>query len=125
MKKNKKILIGNEESLNDLNIEEFEIKYKKEHPEIFEEFNKEYEKIGNNIETVSINFIKKILNKFPPKDYDKSIDVEKEFKNNPNKLMKELNKIYKSNNETEEEKKMYTIIKEMEILITSLYNRIN
>ena len=39
--------------------------------------------------------------------------------------MKELNKIYKSDNETEEEKKIYTIIKEMEILIISLYNRIN
>ena len=125
--KKKENLINNEESLKDLDIEEFEKKYKEEHSEIFNEINEEYEKIGNKLETKSVNFIKYLLEKHPPKDYDNKIDVEKEFKEDPNKLMRKLNNLYKSDhldNENIEDKKNYIIIREIEVLITSLYNTI-
>jgi hypothetical protein len=67
------------------------------------------------------------LEKHPPKEYNIPIDVEKEFKEDPNKLMRKLNKLYKSDhldNETIEDKKNYIIIREIEVLITSLYNTI-
>ena len=122
------ILVGNEDSLNNLDIDEFEKKYKQEHPEIFNEINKKYEEIRKNFKKNSINFIKFLLNKYPPKDYDNSIDVEKEFKKNPSKLMKKLARKYQSDhidNETLEEKKMYIIIREIEVLITTLWETIN
>ena len=112
--KKKENLINNEESLKDLDIDEFEIKYKEEHPEIFNEINEEYEKIGNKLETKSINFIKYLLEKHPPKEYNIPIDVEKEFKEDPNKLMRKLNNLYKSDhldNDSTEDKKNYVIIK--------------
>ena len=121
-------LIGNEDSLNNLDINEFEKKYKQEHPEIFNEINKKYEEIRKNFKKNSINFIKFLLNKYPPKDYDNSIDVEKEFKKNPSKLMKKLARKYQSDhidNETIEEKKMFIIIREIEVLITTLWETIN
>ena len=125
--KKKENLINNEESLKDLDIDEFEIKYKEEHPEIFKEINEEYEKIGNKLETKSINFIKYLLEKHPPKEYNIPIDVEKEFKKDPNKLMRKLNNLYKSDhldNDSTEDKKNYIIIREIEVLITSLFNTI-
>ena len=125
--KKKENLINNEESLKDLDIDEFEIKYKEEHPEIFNEINEEYEKIGNKLETKSINFIKYLLEKHPPKDYDNSINIEKEFKEDPNKLMRKLKNLYKSDhldNDSTEDKKNYIIIREIEVLIASLYNTI-
>ena len=129
IKKNKDlILVGNEDPLNNLDINEFEQKYKQEHPEIFNEINKKYKEIGNHFETKSINFIKFLLNKYPPKNYNNSIDVEKEFKKNPSKLMKKLATKYQSDhidNETIEEKKKYIIIKEIEVLITTLWESIN
>ncbi len=129
IKKNKDlIVVGNEDSLNNLDIKEFEQKYKQEHPEIFNEINKKYKEIGNHFETKSINFIKFLLNKYPPKDYNNPIDVEKEFKKNPSKLMKKLATKYQSDhmdNETIEEKKTYIIIKEIEVLITTLWESIN
>ena len=129
IKKNKDlILVGNEDPLNNLDINEFEQKYKQEHPEIFNEINKKYKEIGNHFETKSINFIKFLLNIYPPKNYNNSIDVEKEFKKNPSKLMKKLATKYQSDhidNETIEEKKKYIIIKEIEVLITTLWESIN
>ncbi len=122
------ILVGNEDSLNNLDIDEFEKKYKQEHPEIFNEINKKYEEIRKNFKKNSINFIKFLLNKYPPKDYNNPIDVEKEFKKNPSKLMKKLATKYQSDhmdNETVEEKKKYIIIKEIEVLITTLWESIN
>jgi hypothetical protein len=125
--KKKENLITNEETLKDLDIEEFEKKYREEHPEIFNEINEEYEKIGNKLETKSINFIKYLLEKHPPKDYNNQIDVEKEFKDDPIKLMRNLRNLYFSDhldNETIEQRKNYVIIKEIEVLITSLFNTI-
>ena len=119
--------IGHEENLKNISIEEFEIQYKQEHPEIFNEINKKYEESLKNLENKSINFIKFLLEKYPPKDNDKykSIDVEKEFKENPNKLMRELNKLYKSDHvDMEDDRKYYIIVKEIEVLITSLYDTI-
>ena len=118
--------IGHEENLKNISIEEFEIQYKQEHPEIFNEINKKYEESLKNLENKSINFINFLLEKYPPKDNDKykSIDVEKEFKENPNKLMRELNKLYKSDHVDMEDRKYYIIVREIEVLITSLYDTI-
>ncbi len=97
-------------------------KYREDHPEIFNEIKEEYEKIGNKLETNSINFIKFLLEKHPPKDYNNQIDVEKEFKENPIKLMKIVGKLYSSDHldtETIEQRKNYVIIREIEVLISS------
>jgi hypothetical protein len=104
--------------ISEKNNEEFKEQLKKEKPEIFEEIDREYSKSP-------IQFIKFILKKYPYKNYDSNLNIEKDYNTNRNELLKKLTSKYhpdRYKNKTIEEKEFYTIINYISALLNTIYS---
>ena len=100
----------------------FQLQVKKNNKEIFDELEKQFKK--NNLE-----IIKFILDKYPPKNYNRNANktIEQQWEENKKKLVNDLCTKYALDNyphESNDEKRIYTIMSVISSKVNSIYNEI-
>lgn len=114
--------------LNNLNINMSDEEFKKQFKDNNQEIIKEMQNIlkNNNFNKKCIDFIKLILNKYPPsKPFKKDFIIEDEFEKNPKKVLKLLKTKYNPDNyskESVEKKAKYLIVLEIASMLNGIYS---
>ena len=117
--------------LNNLNInmsdEEFKHQFKIKNNEIIKEMQNVLK--NNNFNEKCFDFIKLILNKYPPKNpFDKNFNIETEFEKNPKKVLLKIKTKYNPDNyskESVENKAKYLMVQEIASMLNGIYSDLN
>ena len=117
--------------LNNLNInmsdEEFRNQFKNNNQKIIKEMQNVLK--NNNFNKKCIDFIKLILNKYPPKNpFDKNFNIETEFEKNPKKVLLKIKTKYNPDNyskESVENKAKYLMVQEIASMLNGIYSDLN